>query len=50
MDEKLIEAVRCFPCSWQVYSRAYRDLRAKENVWKEVAIKLGTLACYFYIG
>ena len=41
-DEKLIEAVREFPCLWRVSSRAYKDVRAKENTWKEVA-KVGTL-------
>ena len=41
-DEKLIEAVREFPCLWRVSSRAYKDARAKENAWKEVA-KVGTL-------
>ena len=36
-DEQLIEAVREFPCLWQVSSRAYKDLRAKENAWKEIS-------------
>lgn len=40
MEEKLIEAVRCFPCLWQVAAKAYRDQRAKENAWKEVANKV----------
>ena len=40
MEEKLTEAVRGFPCLWQVSSRAYKDLRAKENAWKEVASKV----------
>ena len=40
MEEKLIEAVRDFPCLWQVSSRAYKDLRAKENAWKVVASKV----------
>ena len=31
MDEKLIEAVREYTCLWQVSSRAYKYLRAKEN-------------------
>ena len=39
-DEKLIEALRCFPCLWQVSSTSYKDLRAKENAWKEVAGKV----------
>ena len=41
-DEKLIEAVREFLCLWRVSSPAYKDARAKENAWKEVA-KVGTL-------
>ena len=36
-DEKLIEAARCFPWLWQVSSKSYKDTRAKENAWKEVA-------------
>ena len=33
-DEKLVEAVHSFPCLWQVSSKSYKDLRAKENAWK----------------
>ena len=40
MDEKLIEAVRGFPSLWQVSARVYKDLRAKENSWKEVSTKV----------
>ena len=36
-DEKLIEDVHCFPCLWQVSSKCYKDARARENTWKEVA-------------
>ena len=36
-EEKLIEAVRDFPCLWQVSSRCYRDAKAKENAWKKVS-------------
>ena len=36
-DEKLVEAVRSFPCLWQVRTKAYKDLTAKENSWKQVA-------------
>ena len=35
-DEKLIEAVCCFPCLWQVSSKSYKHARARENTWKEV--------------
>ena len=38
MDEdKLIEAVRALPCLREVNSKSYRDQRARENAWKEVA-------------
>ena len=36
-DKKLIEAVHYFPCLWQVSSKSYKDARARENAWKEVA-------------
>ena len=39
-DETLIEAVRGFDCLWRVKSKAYKDLRAKENAWKVVAEKV----------
>ena len=44
-DEKLIEAVIEFPCLWRVSSHAYKDARAKENAWKEVAkvVRIRTL-------
>ena len=29
-EEKLVEAVRCYPCLWQVSSKSYRDLIAKK--------------------
>ena len=35
-DEVLMEAVRRFECLWKARSRAYKDLRAKENAWKLV--------------
>ena len=36
-EEKLIEAIRSFPCLWQISNRFYRDQRARENAWKQVA-------------
>ena len=36
-DEKLIEAVRSFPCLWQTSSKSYKNMRVRENAWKEVA-------------
>ena len=37
-EEKLIEAVRGFPCLWQVSSKSYKGTKAKGNVWKVVAL------------
>ena len=36
-DEKLIEAVRLYPCLWQVSSRSYNDVIAKTNALKMIA-------------
>ena len=36
-DEKLVELVHHFPCLWQVSCKEYKDTRAKENAWKEIA-------------
>ena len=36
-DERLIEAVRAKQCLWKVTTMSYKDLRLKENAWKEVA-------------
>ena len=38
--EKLIEAVRYFPCLWDVTKTCYKDARAKKNAWKEVVIQV----------
>ena len=55
-DNKLIEAVRYFPCLWQVSSKSYKDVRTRENAWKEVASQITKeivdrnnilLSCYF---
>ena len=51
-EEKLVEAVRCYPCLWQVSSREYKDARAKENAWKEVASQVYTKPLrrtYYYL-
>lgn len=51
-DETLIEAVREFECLWKVRSKAYKDLRAKENAWKSVAEKVKSLLyelTYYYL-
>ena len=42
VDEKLIELVRTFPCLWQVSTAAYKDIKAKENVWKDIKLKVFT--------
>jgi hypothetical protein len=39
--EQLIEAVRRFPCLWQVNLKSYKDQRARENAWKKIAEALG---------
>ena len=39
-EEKLIEAVRTNPCIWHVSSKSYKDIIAKENAWKEVALQV----------
>ena len=39
-DEKLVEAVRDFECLWKVGCKSYKDIKAKENAWKEVAFKV----------
>ena len=39
-EERLIESVRAFQCIWDVSSKVYKDLRARENAWIEVAQKV----------
>lgn len=39
-EERLIESVRAFQCIWDVSSKVYKDLRARENAWMEVAQKV----------
>ena len=34
---KLIAAVYLFPCLWKTTDRDYKDLKAREHAWKEVA-------------
>ena len=43
VDEKLIEALRDFPCLWKINTKEYRDKRAKENAWKLVSTKVSCL-------
>ena len=39
-EERLIEAVRRKDCLWNISSMSYKDLRAKENAWKEVSVEV----------
>ena len=39
--EQLIEAVRSFPCLWEVGSRDYKDSRARDNAWKCILERVG---------
>ena len=41
-DEKLVEAMREYECLWKVGSKSYKDIRAKENAWKEVTSNVST--------
>ena len=38
--EKLVEAVRRFPCLWDNSSPTFKDKIAKENAWKAVAAEV----------
>ncbi len=42
-DEKLIEAVRTFPCLWNTTSATFRDVKAKDAAWKQVASQVSVL-------
>lgn len=39
-DEKLIEVVKRFPCLWEVQSKSFRDLAAKESAWKVISAEV----------
>ena len=39
--ERLIKAVRGFPCLWQIRRKSHKDSRVKENAWKSVAADVG---------
>ena len=43
MTEGFIEAVREFPCLWNVTSKSFKDVHAKENAWKAIAEKVNSL-------
>ncbi len=34
---KLIEAIEGFPCLWALKDKDYKDAKAREEAWKEVA-------------
>ena len=38
--------MRGFECLWRVGSKSYKDIIAKENAWKEVAVKVSDYAVY----
>ena len=42
VDEKLIELVCTFSCLWQVSMAAYKDIKVKENVWRDIKLKVFT--------
>ena len=55
-EDKLIKAVHCFPCLCQVSTKSYKDVKTRENAWKEVASQITKetvnsnnilLSCYF---
>ena len=39
-DEKLIEAVKTYPCLWNTTAASYRDVKAKDMAWKQVATQV----------
>ena len=40
LEKKLIELVRTFPCLWQISTLGYRDMKMKENAWKELQVQV----------
>ena len=44
-SETIINAVREFPCLWQVNSKSYKDQRARENAWKRVSSSISQCLC-----
>ena len=42
-EEALAEAVCSYPCLWQTSRKKYKDLRAKNNALKEVALQVRVL-------
>ena len=49
-NEKLIKLVRGFDCLWMVKSKAYKDVKAKENAWKAVSRKVNRYICLEVLG
>ena len=35
-EERLVEAVRSYPCLWNNQIKAYKEQRTKENAWKAI--------------
>ena len=42
-EEAFVEAMRSYPCLWQTSCKKYKDLRVKDNAWKEVALQVRVL-------
>ena len=40
-DEVLVEEVACHPSLWQLSHPQYKNQRIKDNVWVEIAEKVG---------
>ena len=39
-DKRLVEAMQEFKCLWKIGSKSDKDIRVKENAWKEVTCKV----------
>ena len=44
IDKRVIEAVREFPCFWDMACKGYKDTIGKGNAWKEVSKKVTALS------
>lgn len=49
-DEILVEEVANHPSLWQLSNAFYKDLRLKDNIWAEIANKVGkpSKSCSFF--
>jgi len=39
-DEKLIEAIKTYQCLWNTSATSYRDVKAKDMAWNQVATQV----------